>query len=472
MYNNLLFAVKKRILDELVLGFDRHPAFSKKIRIYHKFPYEKRLQYGIVLRNSSGAQIRMSADNYLAELKSHVRLVRIDKNPGLAIEWVRENVNTVTTLINEDVSNQVGSTQRRFFTTHQIVKGFGDTRFADNIGEVKMTINGEETTAQYVDGKSRTVMMKTAPGGGDIVRLSYYYRTIANPGIYVIDFIEKYKFLVAPVFIVEDELVIEKADGTETSAFLANGNIYPTTEDLYMVSKNGGNPIYLVRGTDYTINNTTGEITLLIALEVNFDLRADYRWQPTNYFNGPYEFKPYQEVHNAIPGVVLSIGRRSQADDRQGVIVEQNREPQAKIYGGHWDMSLSLGVISKDPVQMEEMTDHVVNTLWGEKKNILEREGITLNSVEPTGESEESFIDTTGDLYYESSVDISVMTEWQQFLPYFFKIRRINIDLKEFQTLGIQNYLVAKDNSMTIEEITSDMRKVVKFGVSAYERVI
>jgi hypothetical protein len=121
---------------------------------------------------------------------------------------------------------------------------------------------------------------------------------------------------------------------------------------------------------------------------------------------------------------------------------------------------------------MEEMTDHVVNTLWGEKKNILEREGITLNSVEPTGESEESFIDTTGDLYYESSVDISVMTEWQQFLPYFFKIRRINIDLKEFQTLGIQNYLVAKDNSMTIEEITSDMRKVVKFGVSAYERVI
>ena len=472
MYNNLLYAMKQRILDEVVLAFNRHPAYSSKTKVHHKFPYEKRFQYGVVLRNSSGSQIRMSADNYLADLKSHVRLVRVDKSPGLAVEWVRENFNRVTNEITEDVSHLVGPTQRMFLTQHQMMAGFGDTSYATNIGQVRITKNGEELRPEFVDGKNKTVMLSSAPGPADVIKITYYKRTIADPAIYVLDFIADYEFTVSPVFIIEEELVLEKVSGTETSANLAHGDVYPTSDSLYLLSKKGGDPVFLDRGTDYTIDYTTGVISFLTPLAANFDLLADYRWQDTSYTNGPHSFRSYQELHDVIPGVVISIGRRSQKGDRQGIIISQNREQQAKIYGGHWDMSLSLGVVSKDPKQMEEMADHIINTLWGEKKNILEREGITINSVEPTGESEESYIDTTGDLYYESSVDISVMTEWQQFIPYFYNIKRINVSLEYLANLGLKNYFVDESNKLFFRELSPDMRKVLRYGTTSYERVI
>ena len=86
-----------------------------------------------------------------------------------------------------------------------------------------------------------------------------------------------------------------------------------------------------------------------------------------------------------------------------------------------------MGVIAKDPMQMEQMTDRLVEYLWGVRKNDLENEGLTLNSVEPSGETEEVHIDATGDLYYESSVSISIMSEWQLFKPYtpYLKINNI-----------------------------------------------
>jgi len=76
---------------------------------------------------------------------------------------------------------------------------------------------------------------------------------------------------------------------------------------------------------------------------------------------------------------------------------------------------------------MEQMSDRLVEYLWSVRKNVLENEGLTLNSVEPSGESEEAHIDTTGDLYYESSVSVNIMTEWQLFKPYMplLKIRDI-----------------------------------------------
>jgi hypothetical protein len=90
---------------------------------------------------------------------------------------------------------------------------------------------------------------------------------------------------------------------------------------------------------------------------------------------------------------------------------------------------LDLAVIAKDPIQMAEMTDQIVNWLWAVRKNQLEFEGITINSVEPSGESEENFNEVSGDLYYESSVAINVQTEWQHFVPYDFYVSLKNIYL-------------------------------------------
>jgi hypothetical protein len=178
-------------------------------------------------------------------------------------------------------------------------------------------------------------------------------------------------------------------------------------------------------------------------------MKADYYTALSSQV-GPYTFKPYQEVHTAIPGVVICMARRAVLGDLQIVNVTNSREPQARIFGGHWNMSLSLGVISKDSIQMEEMVDQLVNWLWAVRKNRLEFEGITLNRVEPTGETEESFIESTGDLYFESTVDIDVMSEWQKFIPYPYALR-----LFEVHTFALE----------------PDMRTVIRVPIVGYEKV-
>ncbi len=444
-----MYAIKRRILDETVQAFAGHPAFSEKVRVFNKFPYEERIQYGLVLRNTSGSQIRLSADNFMSDLYSLVRLARQSTHPGIAIEWVRENAGDVTELDTEDVSSQLGPTQRRFFTDHPILAGKDNVFYADNPGQVSVTIDDVEVVPDKVSGIDREVLLNVAPNPGEVIKIQYYRRNIMPPSINVIEFIADDAFQVGTVYVIEKEVLIERTTGTETSAQLAHGGgielIYPNSEEIYQAHIDGTLIVTFVKDTDYTIDYSTGAITFLTPIEKNYSIYANYRYQEDGVIRGPFVFKEFQENHTAIPGVVLSIGRRAKENDMQAVIITQNREQQAKIYGGHWDMSLDLAVISKDPAQMEQMTDHIISYLWSERKNILEYEGITLNSVEPSGETEEVHVDVTGDLYYESSVSISVMSEWQRFVPYnpIYRLRGIQVipeirDVLKFPELGYE----------------------------------
>ena len=472
MYNNMLFGLKRRILDEVEGAFINHPAFTDKVTVTNKFPYIQRIQYGVVLRNSSASQIRMSADNYLADQWSHTRLATVDNFPGLGIEWVREDAPHITDpVVDEDVSWQLGTTQRRFFTKFSIMKGLGDTHYATSPSQVSVTVNGVTTVPEYVNGEKKLVLLAYAPlSPGDIVKISYYKRGITSPGIYLINFTADNQFWVSPTGIASREIVIDVTTGTESTANLLHNKVHPNTETLYLETLSGDAPFELLDGTDYSINYPNGIITFLSPLPKNVRLLADYRYDP-NIETGPFVVNNYMEVHDAIPGVVLCVGRRAKTGDRNVVIVSQFREEQARIYGGHWEMSISLGVISKDTMQMEEMTDQIVNWLWGVRKNVMEFEGITLNRVEPMGESEEVYIDTTGDLYYESTIDISVQTEWQKFVPYQYNISNIFVNEYLKSSLKPKNYEVLENGSM-IATMQPDTRPVIKYGTTGYERVI
>jgi len=471
MYQNLMYAVKRRIIDECEMAFQNHPAYAEKVKVYHKYPYEERIQYGILLRNTSASQIRMSADNFLTDLISHVRLARWGNYPGLSVEWVRENDYGITTYIKEeDVSFQLDPTQRMFMTQYPIVSGQSNTKYADNIGQVDITINGTMIYPEYVNGEKRVIMLSRAPDAGAVVKISYYKKSVADPGAYVLDFIEDNQFTVSPVFFVEEEEVFTKTTGTEITAQLDNvgAGIQANSCMLYLTYTGSDAPIVLVSGTDYTLNLSTGVVTFITTVLKGFKMLADYRYQPLNYNNGPYTIQAYQENHTAIPGVVLCIGSRAKKGDRQAVIVSKFRESQARIYGGHWEMSLEVSVISKDPIQMEEMADQLINHLWGIRKGTLELEGITLNSVEPSGESEEAFIDTTGDVYYTTSIAINLMSEWQEFVPYLFKIRLI-YPTPTFMP-ETKDYLVDQ-NSQILDVVQGDSRKVIKFPTLGYEKL-
>ena len=432
IYQSLLTAIKRRIMDETELAFDQHPAFAEKVKVFNKYPYDERVQYGIILRNTSASQIRLSADNFMSDLYSHVRLVRQEAYPGTAIEWVRENAECITKIVTEDVSAQFlpdHGTQRIFFTSQSICSGPDDTQYSTSPDQVCVIVDGHKVFVESVDGSTGTVLLHHSPRDGATVIIQYYVRNIVPYGIYFIDFIEDNQFTVSPVYIIENEVLIARTTGTEVTVVLKHAPIDVNSEQLNYGHTDGIKIEALVRGVNYIIDNTTGVVTFLTPLMKNYMITADYRYQPTNYLNGPYHFKEYQENHTAIPGVVISIGRRAKKGDQQVVIVSQFREQQAKIYGGHWQMSLDLAVISKDPMQMEQMAEHLVSYFWGQRKNDLEFEGITLNSVEPSGESEEVHIDTTGDMYFESTVAINLQSEWQRFVPYLAIIRLKNIRL-------------------------------------------
>jgi len=473
MYQNLLYAIKRRLLSEVEDAFQNHPAFNEKVKVYHKYPYNERVQYGVVLRNTSASQMRMSADNYLADLLSHVRLARTTDTggqtfPSLSIEWVRENQTDVTELKVEDVSSLVNDTTRMFQTSQQILAGSGNTKFATNVGQVTITIDGAQVLPEYINGEKSVVILRQAPVNGSSVIITYFARKIVPPGIYIIDFIEDNQFEVMPFYIIDREEVIESTTGTEITADLENQNVQPGSDSLVLEYKNSNVPVALVRGTDYSIDYANGTITFLTPLSKGYQLFADYRWIPQNYYNGPYTVDIYQENHTALPGLVIAVARRAKKGDRQAVIVSKFRESQARIYGGHWTMNLELSVIAKDPIQMEEMAEQIINWLWAVRKNVLEFEGITLNSVEPTGETEEAFTETTGDVYYTTSISINVQSEWQEFVPYLFKIKNVTPNIQVWP--GAKNYEVSKDLRISLNALEPDTRAVVKYPVLGYER--
>ena len=470
MYQNLLTAVKTKILHEVEDSFNFHPAYANKVIVSHKYPYQERIQFGVILRNTSASMVRTSADNYMADTISHIRLAKANNYPGLAIEWARENDFAITGYkIDEDVSSQLGPTQRRFFTSMQIVSGDSNTDFADNIGQIKVTINGQQVFPEFVDGEKKLVLLSRSTNSSDVVKVTYYYKVISNPGIYVVDFVEDNQFAIIPIYTIDKELVIENATGTEIIVSLENSPVDVNSDELYIQSRNGGSPIELIRGTDYTINYVNGQITLLGPLTRGYNLYADYRWQPVGYINGPHTFIPYQENHTAIPGAIIAIGRRAKKGDRQAIIIEKDRQPQARIYGGYWDMTMELAVIAKDPIQSAEMADHVISYLWGIRKNALEFEGITLMTVEPSGESEEPFDENTGDVYYITNISILLQASWQEFVPYPFEIKRIMPNLQF--TPSMPEFYVTKDNKMELMDFVPDTRKVIKYPALGYEKV-
>jgi hypothetical protein len=438
MYQNLMYGVKRRILSEVEDAFEDHPQFSGKIRVVNKFPYEERISIGVVLRNTAGSYIRMSADNYMADIYSHIRLAKTLNAKSTSIEWVKENEDNMTRWYVDNVT--VDPTQRLYYTTYQMVSGPGNTEFVDNFGQIQVKINGVEVFPEEVNGEEKSVLLRVVPNAGDTLTIGYYRRILAAPGIYQAIFNSETDFSIYPTYEITDEVLVERTTGLETTVTLQQHPIGLNSENIFLNFLNvplGQNAILLNRNTDYTVETTSGVVTFLSPVSAGYKMTADY-YTEVKPEQGPYTFKPYQEVHNAVPGVVICMGRRAVTDDKQLVIVSKFQEPQARIYGGHWEMSLSLAVISKDPIQMEEMTDQIVNYLWAVRKNQLEFEGITLNRVEPTGESEESYVESTGDLYYETSIDINVMTEWQKFVPYIYKIRAFDLHLTAFEPYMFQ----------------------------------
>jgi hypothetical protein len=454
MDSRLLRVIKRRFFAEITDSLQQHSNF-RKVECYHKFPYTEQPMMGIVIKGATAVRQKLSSDDFSCVLKSHTALttVKNSKNNGRVLCWVWEDeVNLTKYLKNVDLSLQVTGSNRVFKVDKKpIVSGPFNTKIADNFAQVDITVDGTRVFAEFIDGKKGIIILPQAVSLGSKISISYYACNLALPGRYYLEIINPTQYVINPLLIVKNEEVITKTSGVETYAQLEYNNLLPNFDVLYTKKYAKSTPNYLVRGIDYSIYLPSGVITFLNHLPTGTTLYANYRWIGQEV--GPLDLPKddFQYRNDAISGIVLAFSSERVVGDKNVVIVYPTREVSAKVYSGHWNMTLDVDVFCRDTLQLPELVDHVVNDLWSRKRLKLIDEGITLESVEPSSEFEEEY-DQTGDLYYHCSVPITLISEWKRFEPYLTEIMDYNMDINFYPKQS--NYLVTNDGRILEQQLT------------------
>lgn len=258
-------------------------------------------------------------------------------------------------------------------------------------------------------------------------------------GVYYIEILyapttpqEPGQFIIDPLLTVTDEAVLQFETGIEREAQLQNLPI-PKTLRLWL-NRN----TLLVEGRDYSVDYATGGINLTLRAPPSSTLTADYRYAVPSI--GPVDFYWNRSDHTTLPGVVMAFGKRARAGDKVAVVVYENRVEAARAFGGKFEVSFDLDVITQDPSQMEEIADLAIMYLWGERKPELESEGIEIVDISMGGEAEESY-DETGDTYfYNASISLQLRADWEIHVPLPLVFSRMVLEATN-TTAGLQPIL-------------------------------
>jgi len=278
------------------------------------------------------------------------------------------------------------------------------------------------------------------------------------PGFYFVELIDKSNFVIDPLFSVEQEVLIEKALGGETAFTLQNFPILVGTFELFIE----GMFTRLCEGVDYLINTETGELVLINPLVAGDKLVAAYNYPGA--LIGPIPFLENHSNNTALPGVIMAFGRRIEAGDRQVVIVSEEREKTARVFGGRWDITFTLDCVARDPEQRDEIADECLIALWVEKKPFLEQAGILLSDIGMSGETEDIYDETTEEYYYKSTVDFTMQTDWELAVPLITEVRLINLIAGIETTGGISGVHPNDFCLLSDEEMTDLESSIVALG--------
>src|SRR3990172_3753239 len=130
MYNHLVNATKNRVITELKEAFKKHPYF-KTLEIYNRFPYNERIQEGIIIKNSSANKVALSADNFQGTVFGYCTFANYKNSPGMSLEWVREDESHLCNWVYKvDVSSQFTTTNKLISFPDNMVKGGKNLSYA------------------------------------------------------------------------------------------------------------------------------------------------------------------------------------------------------------------------------------------------------------------------------------------------------------------------------------------------------
>lgn len=474
---NLLEALKTRIFDELEETVGRNSKYKDKIKVYHKFPYRERVSHGVVLKNASFSRHKLSPDDFVGTLRSHFASARAGNHPGEFLEWVWEDPVNIVKYIKEDVSSQVTGTTRVFqLSNTTITAGPGNTDIADNFRQIDLYIDGIKTYAEEIDGLTGSIRLYGAPPLGSKVVISYFYKCITPPGRYYLEIVqdgEYLKYVVNPLYEVIDEIVIENAKGNELGGNLYNQNIVTDQVVLYMVKPGTDYKVKLIKDEDYTIDED-GNIDFInsFSMENRTNLTANYRWIGAEI--GPVDIPQNGRYDNTtIQGASLCFNDKVNIGDKAVLLAYPKREIAARVYGGHFTVNLEIEIFTMDTVQLPGMVDYIVNDIWDHKRISLMDEGITIEDLDSSGETEEVYDENTGDLYYKNSLSMTVMTEWKRFVPVLFSVTGFDMSMSTL-TVRSNSYVQLFNNRVVNMEASLYPKKdpfEVKIVKPGYPRI-
>ena len=244
------------------------------------------------------------------------------------------------------------------------------------------------------------------------------------PGVYYIEILtvptkpqEFGTFAVDPLIESLDEPVLRYQSGIEREAQLQQ----PPVQGMLRLWEN--HRFLLRENVDYRVDYSNGAIELLGRGTPQAVLTADYFYAGASV--GPNKFQWMTADSQTLPGVVLAFGKRASVGDKVAVRVYPDRVDTANAYGGKFEVSFDLDVITTDPNQMEEIADLVIMYLWGQKKPYLELEGIEIVDISIGGEAEDTYDEGADLWYYNASISIQLRADWEIHVPLPLTISRV-----------------------------------------------
>lgn len=176
-----------------------------------------------------------------------------------------------------------------------------------------------------------------------------------------------------------------------------------------------GFEVEAVEAGDFSFDPETGEVTLYRPIEQDTKITASYNYPSSS--TGPFGIQYNTSNNKAIPGVVLAFGRRLSSGDKMAVVVHDSRIGVADEYGGKWNMNVDLSLITRDPMTREEISDLIMMYFWVLRKEPLTDEGIEILDISMGGEDEEIYDSTGEDYYFNTSISMTMQTDWSVHVP-------------------------------------------------------
>jgi len=124
------------------------------------------------------------------------------------------------------------------------------------------------------------------------------------------------------------------------------------------------------------------------------------------------------------------------------------RTPHSHVRVGAWDQTFEIKVITEDSVNREEITDIIMVSLQGSRRDELEREGVFIRSMSTGPETEQPY---SNDHLYMISITLQVRTEWKIQIPISDVCERIGLCVS-FDSFGSKD--PAADALNYIEQIS------------------